>query len=154
MRKVLVLETAPLQKRLKPGTVPSVFPWTKAPSECQLNRAERAKKRMRTEEPEVEGIVELDEYLGAQETVEEESGEIFMFIGPDSPKEPEPKSRDGIAQTKESGRTRLRSTDHQFDPKTFNFFTGLEDYGLFNLIFHHFGPVVNELNYYYGTTPP
>lgn len=116
-----------------------------------MERAERAKKRLKVEVEEPEVV--LDEFLGAEETVNVEEEEIFIHIGPDLPEEPEAMAVATGSQTMDTGGIRFRSTDHQFDSKTFNFFTGLEDYGLFRIIFDNFGPVVNELNYYYGTVP-
>ena len=116
----------------------------------QLDSAERARKRLKNQEPTPE-IVYFEDHPGVEEIVAANSDEITIDINPDS--NDATKSQESGTQTRDTGRLRCRATDYISNSKLFNFFTGLEEYSLFKLIFAYFGPAVNELNYYYGTVP-
>ena len=137
-------ETKPLLQLLKPGVVPHLFPWTKTRTPNQVSREERAVKRRKLHHKEPD----LSDWIGSEVIIGEE------VVVEEVPEEEAVASAQCISvQTKETGGLKFHSTDHMFDNRRFLFYTGLDDYDLFNLLFEHFGETVNELNYFYGTKP-
>ena len=129
--------------------MPHIFDWTKSPTVTQVSRGVRAKKRLKLDQS-TDGVpvVLEEEWIGAEVTLEEPIQEVAAV-------DPEPEEPCGpkIVQTDDTGGYKFRSTDHMFDKQRFLFYTGLDDYDLFRLLFVHFGETVNELNYFYGTRP-
>ena len=57
------------------------------------------------------------------------------------------------ASTQTQAKSGMKVEDLMLDDTRLHFFTGMETFQTFNLVFESLGDTVNELNYYYGTRP-
>ena len=142
--------TVPLQRKLKPCAVPSVFPWSKAKLDSDLLREERVHKRMnvKEQEPDIEHVVS---YL------EVDDRNILQSVEPHSTLTTVSTQTPQISKAQVSTQTlpmKFFSLEHFLnDNEGLHFYCGLENIDTFRLVLSFLGPAQQGLNYYGGQTP-
>ncbi|XP_050417526.1 uncharacterized protein LOC126830968 [Patella vulgata] len=131
---------------LKPGAIPHLFAW-KRTSLSGSRRRERALHKQQS--------INKIERLESLSTSENVGNEVEIeYIEEDfTPIEvkSEPDTKDSATQVDMSMRFCARK--YMLSSEKFLYYTGLESYDAFMCLFYSFGPVVDELRYFYGTKP-
>ena len=148
----------PLVRRLKRGAVPSQFKWTSQPSETDMARADRSRKRiqLRYVTPPCNDLLLID-----ADTME--VGAHSEITDCSDPGYNQPKTMTVTSQTYQSGIISTRDcgsdpvatpmfTARAFrgDNDAIHFYTGLETFDKFEFVLSTLGPAAHCLTYMYG----
>ena len=135
-------------KNLKKGTVPSVFQWTLDEPESAREEQRRAKEAQQCVKVNEAGSADiacapimLCEIEIKSENVNQEDNGLNQGESND------PGLVDAASQTDANTRAEFSIFKFQPDAKVINYYTGLDNYDHFMLIFNLMGPAAHELNY-------
>lgn len=139
----------PQQQKLKPTAVPSIFQWTKSPTNTQRKREQRMKDRYSKRkklEFDVQQVLENDMIQPVEcaefnvDTVEPEFvAEPYIPLAPEF--------HDMVTQTVPQPLYSIENFNN--DDKAIHFYTGLESYSKFMFVLSTLGPAAYFLNYIY-----
>ncbi|XP_014677368.1 PREDICTED: uncharacterized protein LOC106817220 [Priapulus caudatus] len=153
--------TSRLQKRLKRTAVPHIFPWQKASSSSELERRERARRKVQfdaAQESEIEKRRKLEDKANVssnvdvyEEIVEATDDHVGGVGAGNSLQETVTVMRDVAVQCQLT--QRFSATFFVNDPKGIHFYTGLENYAKFLFVFQTLGQAAYHLNYFHRVSP-
>ena len=139
--------TKSTKRVLRPGAVPSQFPWSRIPSENMKARVKRAKTRLekRNIEPDLN-----DGHLYEEEVVAEHVEEDVPM---EQEREHKPARQAPPIATQTPPKPRISTEELMFFPRDLHYYTGLKDYDKFRYVLATLGPAAYHLKYRWGTTP-
>ena len=139
----------PRQQKLKPTAVPSIFQWTKSPTNTQRKREQRMKDRCSKRKKLEFGVQQVLENDMTQSVecaeVTIDTVEPDFFAEPYIP--PAPEFHDMMTQTVPQPMYSIENFNN--DDKAIHFYTGLESYSKFMFVLCTLGPAAYCLNYIY-----